>query len=137
RHGRFPQRPEQARLQRLESEREEHLRLRQFVFDVSAMAEITHFERLGLPRGYPLDAAALEQNYLERSRFVHPDHTGNDPASLEASAALNGAYAVLRDPFRRAEYLLLLAGGPSPAAVSQPPAEFLEEMLELRRGFEE
>jgi molecular chaperone HscB len=101
------------------------------------MAEITHFERLGLPRGYPLDAAALEKNYLERSRVVHPDHTGNDPASLEASAALNEAYAVVRDPFRRAEYLLSLAGGPSPAAASQPPAEFLEEMLELRMAIEE
>jgi molecular chaperone HscB len=101
------------------------------------MAEMTHFERLGLPRGFALDAAALERNYLERSRVVHPDHTGNDPASLEASAALNEAYVVLRDPFRRAEYLLTLAGGPSPAAVSQPPPEFLEEMLELRMAIEE
>jgi hypothetical protein len=30
-----------------------------------------------------------------------------------------------------------LAGGPSPAAVSQPPPEFLEEMLELRMRIEE
>jgi murein DD-endopeptidase MepM/ murein hydrolase activator NlpD len=111
------------------------VRLRQFVLDV--MMESDHFERLGLPRGYSVDPAALERKYLERSRAVHPDHTGNDPASLGASAALNEAYGVLRDPFRRAEYLLALAGGPSPSAVSQPSAEFLEEMLELRMQIEE
>jgi molecular chaperone HscB len=101
------------------------------------MTDLDHFERLGLPRTFLVDAAALEKNYLERSRLVHPDHTGNDPASLEASAALNEAYAVVRDPGRRAEYLLSLAGGPSAASVSQPPAEFLEEMLELRMAIEE
>jgi molecular chaperone HscB len=101
------------------------------------MTDLDHFERLGLPRTFLVDAAALEKNYLERSRLVHPDHTGNDPGSLEASAALNEAYAVVRDPRRRAEYLLSLAGGPSPASVSQPPAEFLEEMLELRMAIEE
>ena len=101
------------------------------------MAEITHFERLGLPLDFALDVAALERHYLERSRAVHPDHTGNDPGALEASAALNEAYAILRDPFRRAEYLLTLAGGPSPAAVSQPPPEFLEEMLDLRMRIED
>jgi len=96
-----------------------------------------HFVRLGLPRQYETDLSVLERNYLERSRAVHPDHTGNDPASLGASAALNEAYSVLRDPFRRAEYLLTLAGGPSPTAVSQPPPEFLEEMLTLRMRIEE
>jgi molecular chaperone HscB len=96
------------------------------------MNDVTHFARLGLPRRFRLDAAALEANYLARSREVHPDFTGNDPASLQASAALNEAYATLREPFRRAEYLLTLEGGPSAAAVKQMPAEFLEEMLELR-----
>ena len=55
------------------------------------MAELSHFERLGLPRRFRFDAAALERNYLQRSRQVHPDFTGNDPASLQASAALTGS----------------------------------------------
>ena len=83
------------------------------------MDTVTHFERLGLPRRFPLDLAELERNYLARSRDVHPDHAGNDRASLEASAALNEAYAVVRDPFRRADYLLTLAGGPSAAEQKQ------------------
>ena len=98
---------------------------------------MTHFERLGLPRRFPLDPAELERTYLARSREVHPDHAGNDRASLEASAALNEAYAILRDPFRRADYLLTLEGGPTAAEQKQAAPEFLEEMLDLRMRIEE
>src|SRR4051812_18131874 len=101
------------------------------------MTDATHFERLGLPRRFRLDPAELERNYLAKSREVHPDYAGGDPASLHAAAAVNEAYAVLRDPFRRAEYLLTVEGGPSAADVKQMPAEFLEEMLELRMRIEE
>jgi molecular chaperone HscB len=101
------------------------------------MPDSSHFERLGLPRRFALDAAVLERNYLARSREVHPDHAGNDRASLEASAALNESYTVLRDPFRRADYLLTLAGGPSAAEQKQAAPEFLEEMLDLRMQIEE
>jgi molecular chaperone HscB len=101
-----------------------------------------HFERLGLPRRFNLDAAAIEREYLARSREVHPDFflSGGDleqRASMEASAALNEAYAVLRDPFRRAEHLLQLRGGSSASEMKQMPVEFLEEMLELRMAIEE
>jgi molecular chaperone HscB len=101
-----------------------------------------HFELLGLPRRYTLDSRALEQAYLLRSRAVHPDfHTTATPAeqaaSLELSAALNAAYATLRDPLRRAEYLLKLYGGPSAEEQKQMPPEFLAEMLECREQLEQ
>lgn len=101
-----------------------------------------HFERLGLPRRFNLDAGEIEREYLARSRAVHPDfyQMGGDleqRASMEASAALNEAYAVLRDPFRRAEHLLQLRGGPSASEMKDMPVEFLEEMLELRMTIEE
>jgi molecular chaperone HscB len=101
------------------------------------MNEPTHFERLGLPRRFRLDPAELERNYLAKSREVHPDFTGNDPAGLRESAALNDAYSTLRDPFRRAEHLLTVEGGPAASDVRQMPAEFLEEMLEVRMRIEE
>jgi molecular chaperone HscB len=101
------------------------------------MADITHFERLGLPRRFRFDPAELERNYLAKSREVHPDFTGNDPAGLRESAALNEAYTILRDPFRRAEYLLTVEGGPAASDVRQMPAEFLEEMLDVRMRIEE
>jgi molecular chaperone HscB len=100
------------------------------------MADPDHFERLGLPRRFALDAAELERNYLSRSRDVHPDLAGGAPAVLDAAARLNEAYVTLKDPFRRAEYLLMLRGGPSAGDVKESPPEFLEEMLELRMEIE-
>src|SRR5439155_6433197 len=98
--------------------------------------------RLGLPRRFTLAAAELERQYLARSRAVHPDYhaTGSSAdlaASTELSAALNEAYNTLRDPFTRADYLLLLEGGPSAAEQKQMPPAFLAEMLEDRERVEE
>jgi molecular chaperone HscB len=102
----------------------------------------SHFDRLGLPQSFAVDLQALERNYLAKSRELHPDFhqssvAAEQKASLNLSAALNEAYAALRDPFRRAEYLLQLAGGPSAAQHKDMPAQFLEEMLELRMEIEE
>lgn len=101
-----------------------------------------HFERLGLPRRFALDASELERSYLRRSRELHPDFhqlgsTSEQAASVEMTARLNEAVAILRDPFRRAEYLLSLLGGPSAAEQKEMPAEFLEEILDLRMQIEE
>jgi molecular chaperone HscB len=101
-----------------------------------------HFQRLGLPRRFSVDAAELERAYLARSRVVHPDYhlagSGADlGASLELSAAINEAYKTLRDPFTRAEYLLKLEGGPSASDQKQMPPAFLAEMLEARERIEE
>jgi molecular chaperone HscB len=106
------------------------------------VANPDHFERLGLPRRFAVDAASLEAAYLARSRAVHPDRHGlasgaEQLASLELSAALNEAYATLRDPFRRAEYLLTLEGGPSAAELKDTAPTFLMEMLDLRERIEE
>jgi molecular chaperone HscB len=95
------------------------------------------FARLGLPRRFSLSLSDLEQRYLARSRTLHPDYhlqssAAEQSASIELSAALNEAYATLKDPFRRGEYLLKLAGGPSAAEQKEMPSEFLEEMLDLR-----
>jgi molecular chaperone HscB len=103
---------------------------------------VTHFERLGLPRRFLLTPGEIEDNYLARSRELHPDRhqlgtTAEQRASLELSAGLNEAYTTLRDPFRRAEYLLGLEGGPSAAQFKEMSPAFLEEMLELRMEIEE
>jgi molecular chaperone HscB len=99
------------------------------------MSDVDHFERLGLPRRFSLAADGLERNYLARSRAVHPDLAGE--SAMEESSRLNEAYATLRDPFRRAEYLLKLLSGPGAKEVSQAPPEFLEEMMEFRERMEE
>src|SRR3954469_18921041 len=101
-----------------------------------------HFDRLGLPRRFALDAAELDRQYLARSRAVHPDYhaagsSADLAASLELSAAVNGAYNTLRDPLARAEYLLTVEGGPSAAEQKQMPPAFLAEMLEARERIED
>lgn len=118
------------------------LRFNLFSRPIRRFAQITytimdHFERLGLPRQYDLVAADLETAYLARSRAFHPDYhqladATQQAASLELSASLNEAYTVLRDPFKRADYLLQLHGGPTASDLKEVPASFLEEMLELR-----
>jgi molecular chaperone HscB len=102
----------------------------------------THFERLGLPRRFSVDPAAVEREYLARSRQVHPDFHRLGPeaeqrASLELSAALNEAYLTLKDPFRRAEYLLGLLGGPTAQDEKNLDQVFLLEMMDLRERIEE
>jgi molecular chaperone HscB len=106
------------------------------------MPDATHFEVLGLPRRFAVDPQEVEANYLRQSREVHPDYhqlgaASEQRASLELTARLNEAYRILRDPFRRAEYLLEVEGGPSAAAHREMSPAFLEEMLELRMQIEE
>lgn len=100
-------------------------------------SNLDHFERLGLPRSFDLSRSELERKFLAWSRELHPDFFQGKPEeeqhlSLRLSAALNDAYATLKDPFRRAEYLLSLLGGPSASEQRDMPEAFLEEVLELR-----
>jgi molecular chaperone HscB len=114
-----------------------------------------HFAVLGLPRRYGIDLAEAEGAYQKLSRRLHPDRFATaDPRARRASLAhtvqLNQAWRTLKDPVRRAEYLLELAGvdvagddqKPNAGAqretrkVAVPPA-FLMEILELHDDFGE
>jgi molecular chaperone HscB len=109
-----------------------------------------YFRVFGIPRSFALDEAALEVRYKELTKMLHPDRFARaDPqarrASLERSIQLNEAWRALREPIRRAEYLLLLEGidvGET-AATGRKPAEhktlpvppvILMEVLELREA---
>ncbi len=100
-----------------------------------------HFTQLGLPKRYQLDAAELEAKYRELSRKLHPDRfakaePGERVLSLQASTALNDAYRLLKDPIRRAEYLLAL-GGVTIDENEKVDQGFLMEILELRETLAE
>ena len=101
-----------------------------------------YFEMFELARGFDVDEAALHRKYLALSRGTHPDLAGRgSPAdrerALSLNAELNRAYETLRDPMRRAEYLLSLAGGPSAAEDKSVPSELLGEVMMLREEVEE
>jgi molecular chaperone HscB len=74
-----------------------------------------HFEVLGLPRKYHLDAADLEARYLSLQKETHPDRFAKalPRERMEAvvrNTELNDAYKVLKNDVKRAEYLLKLEG---------------------------
>ena len=103
---------------------------------------IDPFEVLGLPRRFAVAADEVEARYLARSRQLHPDFhqlaaASEQRAALELTSVLNEAFAILRDPFKRAEALLALEGGPTAAQHKEMSPAFLEEMLELRMHIEE
>jgi molecular chaperone HscB len=108
---------------------------------------LDHFARFGLAPRWQLDRNLLEDRYLERSRVVHPDRHANADATtrraaLEHSAALNEGYAVLRDPVRRAEYLVKLGGidldsSDPKTGAPHPDQAFLIEMIERREQLEQ
>ena len=69
----------------------------------------------GCPRATRVDLAAAEAAYKDLSRQVHPDRFATaDPrarrASLARTVQLNQAWRTIKDPVRRAEYLLTRAG---------------------------
>lgn len=105
-----------------------------------------HFELFGLPRGVDVDLKALEQRFRELSLELHPDRlVGAEPRerrlAAERTASLNEGVKILRDPVRRAFYLLRLKGvdleGEQAAARLQMPMEFLEEIMERREALEQ
>jgi len=110
-------------------------------------SELDHFARHGLDRGFVIDREALERAYLERASQAHPDRVVGESsdvrrAAMEASAAINSAYRVLRDRVARAEYLVALAGVDLDSSDRQggaphPDQAFLIEMIERRELLED
>jgi molecular chaperone HscB len=105
-------------------------------------AEQGPFAWLGLEPGHELDTAALRKRLLGLTRLVHPDFFGQADAATrqqaeDASAALNGAWQVLSDEVRRADWLIASLGGPSESDEREMPQAFLMEVLEWNEALEE
>lgn len=101
------------------------------------------YEFFGLARKLRVDGEALQKRFYELSRHWHPDRFGRKTAeeqaqALEATAILNDGYRTLRDPVKRAEYLLTEEGFPIGEQRSRDvPPELLEEVFELNMMLEE
>lgn len=108
-----------------------------------------HFDVLGMPRRYHLDAAALEERYLRLQKETHPDRFAKalPRERMEAvvrNTELNDAYRILKNDIRRAEYILKLEGldigeekpRSTTAATKQlvVDAKLLMEVMELREA---
>ena len=101
------------------------------------------YEFFGIDRKLALDTDALQKRFYELSRTWHPDRFSRKSSSeqeqaLEATAILNDGYRTLRDPVKRAEYLLTEEGFPIGEQRSKDvPPELLEEVFELNMTLEE
>ena len=103
----------------------------------------SHFELFGVAPAYRVDPERLEQSYREIQARIHPDryaHAGDAEkrASLQWTTRVNEAYTTLKDPVRRAAYLLELNGVDCAfESNTAMPAEFLTRQLELRELLDE
>ena len=101
------------------------------------------FELFGLPARFDLDAGQLDHAYRDLQSTVHPDRFVNAPeaerrVSMQQATQVNEAYQTLRNPVRRAAYLLAQHGiDPQFETNTAMPAEFLIEQMEWREAIEE
>lgn len=111
---------------------------------VQPPGQADHFRRLGVAAAFDLDLDAIEKRYLGFQRAIHPDRFAAKPAKERAlaeaqSVSLNEAYETLKDPLRRAAYLLRLRG--IAAAVDKDETmrdpELLMEAMEAREALSE
>src|SRR6266851_1453297 len=118
---------------------------------------VDYFTFFALPRKLNLNVTALEKDFYELSRKLHPDLNASSGSqeqewSLQRSSLLNDAYRTLKDPIKRTQYLLQLEGveleEQSKAATEQArssgqvkkqivPPDLLEEVFELNLQLEE
>jgi len=102
-----------------------------------------HFALFGMPRRFAIDLSELEQRYREVQTRVHPDkhvHLSDTERRLamQWSTQVNEAYQTLRQPLRRARYLLHLAGiDVGLERNTAMPPEFLLQQMEWREALEE
>ena len=103
-------------------------------------AQQDFFSLFDLPRRQALDANRLEAMYRDIQAKVHPDkHAHHSDAekrlAMQWATRVNEAYLTLKDPLRRARYLLELAGHDAQLETNTAmPAGFLMAQMELREA---
>jgi molecular chaperone HscB len=124
---------------------------------VQPPAPVDYFTFFDLPRKLDLDVAALDKDFYDLSRKLHPDLNAQADGkeqewSLQQSSLLNDAHRTLKDPIKRTQYLLRLEGveleEQSKTATEQArstgeikkqivPPELLAEVFDLNMQLEE
>ncbi len=103
-------------------------------------AQQDFFSLFDLPRRQALDTNRLEALYRDIQSKVHPDkHAHLSDAekrlAMQWATRVNEAYLTLKDPLRRARYLLELAGHDAQLETNTAmPAAFLMAQMELREA---
>lgn len=101
-----------------------------------------YFALFGLPVAYVLDEQALSPIWRQLQQQYHPDrfsHDANAQAQAERmSSRINAAHEALRDPVRRARYVLELGGhGIDNESITVSDTDFLMAQMDLREQLDE
>jgi molecular chaperone HscB len=95
-----------------------------------------YFSFLGFSRQLNLAASDLEKRFYTLSRQFHPDfffQSGETEQnySMECASRLNDAYRTLRDPLKRASYLLQIEGVDAASRKAKIPPDLLSEIFDF------
>ncbi|MCA1245100.1 Fe-S protein assembly co-chaperone HscB [Massilia sp. MS-15] len=102
-----------------------------------------HFELFQLPASFTVDGAALDAAYREVQGRVHPDRFVNATdaekrVAMQWATRANEAYATLRTPQKRAQYLCEINGVDlQTESNTAMPASFLMQQMEWREALED
>ena len=100
-----------------------------------------YFKLLGFDESFDICEKSLHQSYMKLQKLVHPDILSHKSQvdkmqGLQLSADVNQAYQTLKNPLKRAEYLLSLnniyVGSEKNAVKAEMP--LLMESMELREA---
>lgn len=105
---------------------------------------VSHFDRLGLNISYQCGINSIEQAYYAAQINLHPDKFINScdkekQFSAQQTMSLNESYKILKNPLKRAEYLLELNNiiVNKDGSGLKPSQELLIESLESRATLDE
>jgi molecular chaperone HscB len=101
-----------------------------------------YFEIFGLQPSYEIDRTTLAERYRQLQREIHPDRfvaksEREQLLAAQYAAQVNEANSTLRDPVKRAAYLLQLAGVEIQPEQTTADGEFLMQQMLLRERLED
>ena len=103
------------------------------------MISDNYFNLLALPISFEINKNKLNDNYHEIQKSIHPDNYANSSdaerrLSVQKAALVNDALATLKDPLKRAIYLLSLHDVELDEHGNKMDPMFLMEQIELREN---
>ncbi len=102
-----------------------------------------YFELFALPISFEIELSSLSERYQDLQRSVHPDKFTNATdrerrLSMQQASMINEAYQALKDPLKRAQYILSLnnidANSESNTVMD---TAFLMQQMELREALDD
>ncbi len=99
---------------------------------------MNYFQLFNIEVSFDVDLSQLSQTYQTLQKAVHPDRFANASSqeqllAVQKSAEINDAYQTLKQPLKRAEYILILRNVDMPnEQQSFSDTAFLMQQMELR-----